>query len=52
MSLIDLNRAGIGLMEIITRPDIECGEHAVAFLRELIAILRTLDVCDVRLFGE
>lgn len=32
-SLIDLNRAGIGLMEIITRPELESGEQAAAFVR-------------------
>ena len=49
-SLIDLNRAGIGLMEIITRPEIHSGEQAAAFVRELILILRTLRVCDVKMF--
>ncbi|OQV22134.1 Glutamyl-tRNA(Gln) amidotransferase subunit B, mitochondrial [Hypsibius exemplaris] len=49
-SLIDLNRAGMGLMEIITRPDFSSGEQSAAFVRELVMALRKLDVCDVRMF--
>ncbi|GAV04287.1 hypothetical protein RvY_14590 [Ramazzottius varieornatus] len=49
-SLIDLNRAGIGLMEIITKPDFTSGEQAAAFVRELVLILKVLHVCDVRMF--
>ncbi|XP_055327994.1 glutamyl-tRNA(Gln) amidotransferase subunit B, mitochondrial-like isoform X2 [Paramacrobiotus metropolitanus] len=49
-SLIDLNRAGIGLMEIITRPEFENGEQAAFFVRELTLILRELGVCDVKMF--
>lgn len=45
-SLIDLNRAGMGLMEIVTDPDFTNGEDASAFLKELQLILMTLATCD------
>lgn len=43
---IDLNRAGIGLMEIVTEPDIRSAEQASNYVRELRAILRALGTCD------
>ena len=45
-SCIDLNRAGCGLMEIVTRPDMRSAEEAAAFLLWLRAILRTIGSCD------
>jgi aspartyl-tRNA(Asn)/glutamyl-tRNA(Gln) amidotransferase subunit B len=45
-SFIDLNRAGIALMEIVTRPDMRSAEEAAAFLRKLRSILRYLKTCD------
>jgi aspartyl-tRNA(Asn)/glutamyl-tRNA(Gln) amidotransferase subunit B len=45
-SYIDLNRAGVGLMEIVSEPDIRSPEEAGAYLRKLRAILRTLGTCD------
>jgi len=45
-SLVDLNRAGVPLMEIVTEPDIASPLEAGAFMRKLRAILRYLDVCD------
>ena len=45
-SYIDLNRSGIGLMEIVTEPDISSGEEASLFLRKLRTLLRYLGVCD------
>lgn len=45
-SYIDLNRAGIGLMEIVTKPDFRAPEEAGAFLRKLRSILRYLKTCD------
>src|SRR6478672_5544941 len=46
MSYIDLNRAGVGLMEIVTKPDIRSAEEAKAFLSKLRSILRYLGTSD------
>ena len=43
---IDLNRAGVGLMEIVTKPDFRSPEEAGAFLKKLRSILRYLETCD------
>ncbi|KAK7469596.1 hypothetical protein BaRGS_00036386 [Batillaria attramentaria] len=45
-SLIDLNRAGVGLMELVTQPDLTDGEDAASFVKELQLILRTIGTCD------
>lgn len=45
-SLVDLNRAGTPLMEIVTEPDISSPEDAKIFMQELRAIIRYLDVSD------
>lgn len=45
-SLVDLNRAGVPLIEIVSEPDIKDSEHAVEYLKTLRAILRYIDVCD------
>ncbi|MDP3948495.1 MAG: Asp-tRNA(Asn)/Glu-tRNA(Gln) amidotransferase subunit GatB [bacterium] len=45
-SLVDFNRAGIPLMELVTEPDIKNAEQAVAFGKELRLILRYLGVSD------
>jgi aspartyl-tRNA(Asn)/glutamyl-tRNA(Gln) amidotransferase subunit B len=45
-SFIDLNRAGIALMEIVTKPDMRSAEEAAIFLRKLRSILRYLKTCD------
>ncbi|MBR6356450.1 MAG: Asp-tRNA(Asn)/Glu-tRNA(Gln) amidotransferase subunit GatB [Alphaproteobacteria bacterium] len=45
-SYIDLNRAGVGLMEIVTKPDFRAPEEAGAFLRKLRSIVRYLGTCD------
>lgn len=45
-SFIDLNRAGVGLMEIVTKPDFRSAEEAGAFLRKLRSIVRYLGTCD------
>lgn len=45
-SLVDLNRAGVPLMEIVTRPDIRSPQEASIFMKELRNILRYLGVCD------
>jgi aspartyl-tRNA(Asn)/glutamyl-tRNA(Gln) amidotransferase subunit B len=43
---VDLNRAGVALMEIVSRPDMRSAEEAAAFLRKMRAILRSLGTCD------
>jgi aspartyl-tRNA(Asn)/glutamyl-tRNA(Gln) amidotransferase subunit B len=45
-TLIDLNRSGVGLMEIVSEPDIRSPEEAGAYLRKLRSILRYLGTCD------
>jgi len=45
-SLIDLNRAGVPLIEIVTEPDMRSSEEAGHFLTETRKLLRFLDVCD------
>lgn len=45
-TFIDLNRAGVGLMEIVTKPDFRTPEEAGAFLKKLRSILRYLGTCD------
>lgn len=48
-SLIDYNRCGIPLLEIVSHPDIHDPETAQAYLRELQAIVRAVDVSDARM---
>ncbi|MHA2621051.1 MAG: Asp-tRNA(Asn)/Glu-tRNA(Gln) amidotransferase subunit GatB [bacterium JZ-2024 1] len=45
-TLLDFNRSGVPLMEIVSEPDLSSSEEAVAFLLELRNILRVLQVCD------
>ncbi|GAA5266137.1 aspartyl-tRNA(Asn)/glutamyl-tRNA(Gln) amidotransferase subunit B [Acidiphilium sp. MT5] len=45
-SLIDLNRSGVALMEIVSEPDMRSPEEAGAYLRKLRMILRYLGTCD------
>lgn len=45
-SFIDLNRCGVGLMEIVTKPDFRSPEEAGAFLKKLRSIVRYLGTCD------
>ena len=45
-SYIDLNRAGVALMEIVSEPDMRSPEEAGAYLRKLRTILRYLGTCD------
>ncbi len=45
-TMIDLNRSGVALMEIVSKPDIRSPEEAGAYLRKLRAIVRYLGTCD------
>ncbi|HTN10917.1 MAG TPA: Asp-tRNA(Asn)/Glu-tRNA(Gln) amidotransferase subunit GatB [Acetobacteraceae bacterium] len=45
-SFIDLNRAGVALMEIVSEPDLRSPEEAGAYIRKLRSILRYLGTCD------
>ena len=45
-SVIDLNRAGVALMEIVSEPDIRSPEEAGAYVRKIRQILRYLGTCD------
>jgi aspartyl-tRNA(Asn)/glutamyl-tRNA(Gln) amidotransferase subunit B len=46
LSYVDLNRSGVALMEIVSKPDIRSAEQAQAFLTKLRSILRYLGTCD------
>tara|TARA_B100000676_G_scaffold313348_1_gene393691 strand:- start:3692 stop:5149 length:1458 start_codon:yes stop_codon:yes gene_type:complete len=45
-SFIDLNRAGVALMEIVSRPDMRSADEATAYVEKLRAILRCIGSCD------
>jgi len=45
-SMVDLNRTGVPLIEIVSEPDIRSAAEAGAYLRKLHAILKYIDVCD------
>ncbi len=46
VSTVDFNRTGVPLIEIVSEPDIRTPEQAGAYLRQLRAILRYLEICD------
>jgi aspartyl-tRNA(Asn)/glutamyl-tRNA(Gln) amidotransferase subunit B len=46
MSLVDLNRSGVALMEIVSKPDLRSADEAKAFVGKLRTILRYLGTCD------
>src|SRR6201995_614368 len=46
MSAIDLNRSGVALMEIVSKPDIRSADEAKAYVSKLRSILRYLGTCD------
>jgi aspartyl-tRNA(Asn)/glutamyl-tRNA(Gln) amidotransferase subunit B len=46
LSYVDLNRSGVALMEIVTKPDLRSADEAKAFLTKLRSILRYLGTCD------
>lgn len=45
-TFIDLNRAGVPLLEVVTEPNITSGEEAGAYLSELRKLVRYLNICD------
>lgn len=49
VSLIDYNRAGVPLVEIVTEPDLRSPEEAAAFMRELKGILEYAEISDCRM---
>ncbi len=48
-SLVDYNRAGVPLMEIVSRPDIRSAEQAKGYVTELRAVLEAIGVSDVKM---
>src|SRR5262245_13684626 len=46
MADVDLNRAGVALMEIVSKPDLRSAEEAKAYVAKLRSILRYLGTCD------
>jgi aspartyl-tRNA(Asn)/glutamyl-tRNA(Gln) amidotransferase subunit B len=46
MSLVDLNRSGVALMEIVSKPDLRSSDDAKAYVMKLRSILRYLGTCD------
>jgi aspartyl-tRNA(Asn)/glutamyl-tRNA(Gln) amidotransferase subunit B len=46
LSFVDLNRVGVALMEIVSKPDIRSSEQAKAYVTKLRSILRYLGTCD------
>jgi aspartyl-tRNA(Asn)/glutamyl-tRNA(Gln) amidotransferase subunit B len=46
MSFVDLNRSGVALMEIVSKPDMRSAEEARAYVTKLRAILRYIGACD------
>ena len=49
ISYVDLNRCGVPLIEIVSRPDISSSGEAYAYLKTLKSILRYLDICDCKM---
>src|ERR1700736_2090765 len=46
LSLVDLNRSGVALMEIVSKPDIRSSEQAKAYVTKLRSIMRYIGTCD------
>lgn len=49
VTLVDYNRSGVPLVEIVTEPDITSGDHAKAFLKHLHQIVTDLDISDAEM---
>ncbi|HLP19715.1 MAG TPA: Asp-tRNA(Asn)/Glu-tRNA(Gln) amidotransferase subunit GatB [Chitinophagales bacterium] len=45
-TLVDLNRAGVPLIEIVSEPDVRSGDEAMAYLNEVQKLVRYLGICD------
>lgn len=45
-TMVDLNRAGVPLLEIVSEPDMRSGDEAYAYLTEVRKLVRYLDICD------
>lgn len=50
-SVIDLNRAGIPLMELVFEPELKDGEEAAALIKELKLILLKIGTCSCKMEG-
>ncbi|MCX5750509.1 MAG: Asp-tRNA(Asn)/Glu-tRNA(Gln) amidotransferase subunit GatB [Candidatus Saganbacteria bacterium] len=48
-SLVDFNRTGVPLMEIVSEPDMATPEEARAYVQEIAALLKSLGVCDAKM---
>ena len=51
MSYVDLNRSGVALMEIVSKPDMRSADEAKAYVTKLRSILRYLGTCDGNMDG-
>lgn len=51
-SLIDLNRAGMGLMELVFEPDLCNGLEASSLVKELLLIFESIKTCSGRMEGN
>lgn len=51
-SLVDLNRAGVPLMEVVFQPDLSDGEEAAALVKELVTILLRIGTCSCKMEGK
>jgi len=45
-SWVDLNRAGVPLIEIVSKPDLRSADEAIAYLKKLRSVVRYLEICD------
>lgn len=52
ISLVDLNRAGVPLMELVFDPNLKDGEEAAGLIKELMFILQRIDTCSCKMEGN